>query len=384
MTSPAAPPQKSARRTLPLVPLRDMVVFPRMMAPFVVGRASSIAALEAALLTPEKAIFLAAQRDPKIDEPASGDIHDVGVVATVVQSLKLPNGHIKVMVEGASRGVIRSFAAAGGHKEVEVEPLEARPLGGGGAEVAPYMQKVLGVFEQYAKLSHQLAYEGLLASLTLDDPDVFADMLAGHLPASIATPEKQGLLETVNPLERLQKLQDLLEIEIEKINIDRRINNKVKKQMERAQKEYYLNEKIKAIHQELGRKDDKSDELEELRQKIESAGMPKEVKEKALAELKRLEAMPNVSAEATVSRNYIDWLVNVPWKKASRESKDIRNAEKVLNEDHYGLEKVKERILEFLAVRQLVTETKGSILCFAGPPGVGKTSLAKSIARSMN
>jgi len=341
-----------------------MVVFPRMMAPFVVGRASSIAALEAALLTGDKQIFLAAQRDPKIDEPAAGDIHDVGVVATVVQSLKLPNGHIKVMVEGVARGAIRAFAAAGGHKEVDVDPLEARPAGGA-AEVGPYLQKVLGVFEQYAKLSHQLAYEGLLASLSLDDPDAF-------------------LLETVNPLERLQKLQDLLEIEIEKINIDRRINNKVKKQMERAQKEYYLNEKIKAIHQELGRKDDKSDELEELRQKVDSAGMPKDVKEKALAELKRLEAMPNVSAEATVSRNYIDWLVNVPWKKASRESKDIKNAEKVLNEDHYGLEKVKERILEFLAVRQLVTETKGSILCFAGPPGVGKTSLAKSIARSLN
>ncbi len=384
MTNPATVPHRSATRTLPLVPLRDMVVFPRMMAPFVVGRASSIAALEAALLTTDKQIFLAAQRDPKIDEPAAGDIHDVGVVATVVQSLKLPNGHIKVMVEGVTRGVIRSFAATGGHKEVEVAAAEAKPLPGGAAELGPYMQKVLGVFEQYAKLSHQLAYEGLLASLTLDDPDVFADMLAGHLPASIATPEKQGLLETVNPLERLQKLQDLLEIEIEKINIDRRINNKVKKQMERAQKEYYLNEKIKAIHQELGRKDDKSDELEELRQKVESAGMPKDVKEKALAELKRLEAMPNVSAEATVSRNYIDWLVNVPWKKASRESKDIKNAEKVLNEDHYGLDKVKERILEFLAVRQLVTETKGSILCFAGPPGVGKTSLAKSIARSLN
>ncbi|HRY45752.1 MAG TPA: LON peptidase substrate-binding domain-containing protein, partial [Thermoanaerobaculia bacterium] len=356
MTNPATVPQRSATRTLPLVPLRDMVVFPRMMAPFVVGRASSIAALEAALLTSDKQIFLAAQRDPKIDEPAAGDIHDVGVVATVVQSLKLPNGHIKVMVEGVSRGVIRSFATTGGHKEVEVAAAEARPLPGGAAELGPYMQKVLGVFEQYAKLSHQLAYEGLLASLTLDDPDVFADMLAGHLPASIPTPEKQGLLETVNPLERLQKLQDLLEIEIEKINIDRRINNKVKKQMERAQKEYYLNEKIKAIHQELGRKDDRSDELEELRQKIDAAGMPKDVKEKALAELKRLEAMPNVSAEATVSRNYIDWLVNVPWKKASRESKDIKNAEKVLNEDHYGLDKVKERILEFLAVRQLVTE----------------------------
>ena len=372
-------------KTLPLVPLRDMVVFPRMMAPFVVGRASSIAALEVALLSPEKMIFLAAQRDPKVDEPAAGDIHTIGVIASVVQSLKLPNGHIKVMVEGVARGRISTFVPAAGHLAVAIEridpPLQSTGVAG---EIGPYLQKVLNVFEQYAKLSHHLAFEGLLSSLKLDDPDVFADMLAGHLPTSIATGEKQTLLETVNPLERLQKLQDLLEIEIEKINIDRRINNKVKKQMERAQKEYYLNEKIKAIHQELGKKDDKSDEIEELRVKIEKSGMPKDTKEKALAELKRLEAMPNVSAEATVSRNYIDWLVNVPWKKASREMKDIKHAEKILNEDHYGLPKVKERILEFLAVRQLVTETKGSILCFAGPPGVGKTSLAKSIAKSLN
>ena len=371
-------PFASADRTLPLVPLRDMVVFPRMMAPFVVGRASSIAALESALASSEKRIFLAAQKDPKVDEPAAGDINETGVIASVVQSLKLPNGHIKVMVEGVVRGRIRAFTSGAGHLAVSVERLEPKPLGASAAELAPYLSKVLSVFEQYAKLSHNLAFEGLLSSLKMDDPEAFADMLAGHLPTSIATAEKQGLLETVNPLERLQKLQDLLEIEIEKINIDRRINNKVKKQMERAQKEYYLNEKIKAIHQELGRKDDKSDELEELKVKIEKAGMPKETKEKALAEMKRLEAMPNVSAEATVSRNYIDWLVNVPWKKATREMRDIKRAEKILNEDHFGLEKVKERILEFLAVRQLVTETKGSILCFAGPPGVGKTSLAKS------
>ncbi len=377
-------PFASAARTLPLVPLRDMVVFPRMMAPFVVGRVSSIAALESALASSEKSIFLAAQKDPKVDEPAAGDIHETGVIASVVQSLKLPNGHIKVMVEGVVRGRIRAFASGIGHLAVSVERLEPKPLGASAEELAPYLAKVLSVFEQYAKLSHNLAFEGLLSSLKMDDPEAFADMLAGHLPTSIATAEKQGLLETVNPLERLQKLQDLLEIEIEKINIDRRINNKVKKQMERAQKEYYLNEKIKAIHQELGRKDDKSDELEELKVKIEKAGMPKETKEKALAEMKRLEAMPNVSAEATVSRNYIDWLVNVPWKKATREMRDIKRAEKILNEDHFGLEKVKERILEFLAVRQLVSETKGSILCFAGPPGVGKTSLAKSIAKSLN
>jgi ATP-dependent Lon protease len=372
-------------KSLPLVPLRDMVVFPRMMAPFVVGRASSISALESALVSSDKQIFLAAQKDPKVDEPSAADIHDIGVVATVVQSLKLPNGHIKVMVEGTSRGRIRGWFAGTENRAVAVEQLDARALTSVQAsDLTPYLQKVLGVFEQYAKLSHQLAFEGLLSSLRMDDPDVFADMLAGHLPTSIATAEKQALLETLNPLERLQKLQDLLEIEIEKINIDRRINNKVKKQMERAQKEYYLNEKIKAIHQELGKKDDKSDEIEELKQRIEGAGMTKEVKEKALTELKRLEAMPNVSAEATVSRNYIDWLCSVPWKKASREMRDIKRAERILHEDHYGLEKVKERILEFLAVRQLVTETKGTILCFVGPPGVGKTSLAKSIARSLN
>src|SRR5688500_18711730 len=219
-----------------------------------------------------------------------------------------------------------------------------------------------------------------MSTIKLDDDDKFADTLASHL--LITTTEKQQLLETLSPYERLQKLQDFIEIEIEKINIDKRINSKVKKQMERAQKEYYLNEKIKAIHHELGRKDDRSDEIEELRQKIEEAGMPKETKEKALQELKRLEAMPGVSAEATVSRNYIEWLVSVPWKKASKEIKDIELAEQILNEDHFGLEKIKDRIIEFLAVRQLVKQPKGTSLCFVGPPGVGKTSLAKSIARA--
>src|SRR5438874_1054276 len=247
-------------------------------------------------------------------------------------------------------------------------------------EVSQYMQKLVEIFEQYAKMSHHLAFEGVMSTLKLDDPDRFADTLASHI--LITTPEKQQLLETISPYERLQKLQDFLEVEIEKINIDKRINSKVKKQMERAQKEYYLNEKIKAIHHELGRKDDRSDEIEELRQKIEEAGMPKETKEKAMQELKRLEAMPGVSAEATVSRNYIEWLVSVPWKKASKEIKDIELADQILNEDHYGLEKIKERILEFLAVRQLIKQPKGTILCFVGPPGVGKTSLAKSIARA--
>jgi ATP-dependent Lon protease len=368
------------QETLPLVPLRDMVVFPHMMAPFVVGRESSIHALEAALATPSKRLFLAAQKNPQLDEPSPRDIYSVGVVATVAQSLKLPNGHIKVMVEGVRRGRIRSFEELRDYFGVVVEPLPERAADA--SELKEYMGKVLGLFEQYAKLSHHLAFEGIAASLKIDDPDRFADTLSAHL--AVSTAEKQTLLEAESVYERLQKLQDLLEIEVEKVNIDRRINNKVKKQMEKAQKEYYLNEKIKAIHQELGRKDDRTDEVDDLKKKVAIAGMPKDVREKAETELRRLEAMPPVSAEATVSRNYIEWLVGVPWKKSSRESKDITRAEKILNEDHFGLEKVKERILEFLAVRQLVQKTKGSIICFVGPPGVGKTSLAKSIARSLN
>src|SRR6476469_2483188 len=363
---------------LPLVPLRDMVVFPSMMAPFVVGRRASILALEATLATSDKRIFLATQRDPKIDDPSMDEIYQVGVVATVVQNLKLPNQNVKVMVEGLTRAEIVGWAESDGYVTVGVREIDTKyPLT---PEVSQYMQKLVEIFEQYAKMSHHLAFEGVMSTLKLDDPDRFADTLASHI--LITTPEKQQLLETISPYERLQKLQDFLEIEIEKINIDKRINSKVKKQMERAQKEYYLNEKIKAIHHELGRKDDRSDEIEELRQKIEEAGMPKETKEKAIQELKRLEAMPGVSAEATVSRNYIEWLVSVPWKKASKEIKDIDLAEQILNEDHYGLDKIKERILEFLAVRQLVKQPKGTILCFVGPPGVGKTSLAKSIARA--
>ncbi|MDX1583950.1 MAG: endopeptidase La, partial [Thermoanaerobaculia bacterium] len=300
-------------------------------------------------------------------------------IATVVQNLKLPNQNVKVMVEGVGRAeIVDSEESGEGFVEVLVHPIETHPHAT--SEVNDYIQKLVDLFEQYAKMSHHLAFEGVVPSLKLDDPDRFADALASHM--LITTAEKQQLLETISPFERMQKLQDFLEIEIEKIQIEKRINSKVKKQMERAQKEYYLNEKIKAIHSELGRKDDRTDENEELRQKIEESGMPEEVKEKALQELKRLEAMPGVSAEATVSRNYIEWLTSVPWKEATDEIRDIDKAEEILDADHYGLEKIKERILEFLAVRQLVKGHKGTILCFVGPPGVGKTSLARSIARA--
>ncbi|MDX1501654.1 MAG: endopeptidase La [Thermoanaerobaculia bacterium] len=370
---------ESERLTLPLVPLRDMVVFPHMMAPFIVGRGSSVRALEVSLASPGKKIVLVAQQDPKVDDPQSSDMYEIGVVARVVQNLKLPNGNVKVMVEGLRRARLLDLREEDGACLCEVEAYSASFPSD--PEIQAYVAKVLGVFEQYAKMSHHLAFEGLVSTIRTEDPDRFTDQLAAHL--MVSTAEKQSLLDLLNPYERLQRLHDLLEIEVEKVNIDKRINVQVKKQMERAQKEYYLNEKIKAIHQELGRKDDKTDEFAELKERIEKAGLPEEVREKAEQELKRLEAMPPVSAEATVSRNYIDCLVSVPWKKRSREIKDLKRAQKILDEDHFGLEKIKERILEFLAVRQLTDQTKTAIICFIGPPGVGKSSLAKSIARAM-
>ena len=369
---------KTRRTRLPLVPLRDMVVFPHMMAPFIVGREASVKALERSLQSTRKRIFLVAQKDPKVDEPGSDELHDIGVVAKVVQNLKLPNGNVKVMVEGVARGKVSGLEEVDGCQMVDVEFYESEFPTDEQLEV--YMTKVLGSFEQYAKMSHHLAFDGLVSAIKLDDADRFSDQLAAHL--MVTTAEKQSLLELLNPYERLQRLHDLLEVEVEKINIDKRINVHVKKQMEKAQKEYFLNEKIKAIHQELGRKDEKTDEIAELKERIEKAGLPKEAAEKAEQEINRLEAMPPVSAEATVSRNYIDWLVSVPWRKKSREIKDLERAQKILDEDHYGLEKIKERILEFLAVRQLTTQMQSSIICFVGPPGVGKSSLARSIARA--
>ena len=361
---------------LPVVPLRDMVVFPQMMAPFIVGRRGSVLALEQTLRTAGKLIFLVAQRDPKVDDPGIDDIHRIGVVARVVQNVKLPNGNVKVMVEGLRRAELRTLEEIDDAFEAEVEVYEIDYPADDKVQV--YMSRLLNSFEQYAKMSHHLAFESLMSTLKLDDPDRFADALAAHL--TVSTAEKQTLLETLNPYERLQAVHDLLDVEVEKINIDKRINVQVKKQMEKAQKEYYLNEKIKAIHHELGRKDERGDEIAELKEKIEKSGAPKLVREKAEQELRRLEAMPPVSAEATVSRNYVDWLVSVPWKKRSRELKDLQKAARILDEGHYGLEKVKERVLEFLAVRQLTHKNQNSIICFVGPPGVGKSSLAKSIA----
>jgi len=365
--------------TLPIVPLRDVVVFPHMMMPFVIGRPSSTRALDHALLK-DKRIFLAAQHDASVDDPRPDDIYTMGCVANVVQSLKLPDGNIKVLVEGIDRARAVEWKEDKGFYRVVVKVLPKQKEASG--EIESTMGRVVSLFEQYVKLSNNLQYDAMIAAVRVDDPGKLADTIAAHL--LVGVDEKQNLLEIISPIERLNRIAGILEIEVDKLQVDRRIQSRVKKQMEKAQKEYYLNEKMKAIQKELGRKDEKGSEIDELKKKIEQSKMPKDVEEKAVQELKRLEAMPPMSAEATVSRNYLDWLIAVPWHKKTRENRDLKHAETVLNEDHYGLEKIKDRILEFLAVRSLVKKPKATILTFSGPPGVGKTSLAKSIARAMN
>ncbi len=375
MTQAKETRDKSDLRKLPMMPIRDMVIFPYMMTPFVVGRESSVRALEEAL-TGDRKIFLATQHDAGIDEPRPEDIYSVGTIGNIVQSVKMPDGNIKVLVEGLERAKAVEMNDADGFFVATVRvanrQLEVNP------QIEQVMQRVTSLFEQYVKLQQSLNYETMIAAVRMDEPAKLSDTIAANLQLSIE--EKQELLDIFDPSERLARVADVLDIEIEKLNMDRSVQSRVKRQMERAQKEYYLNEKIKAIQKELGRGE--KSEFDELRKKIDSAGMPKDVFDKAIQELKKLEAMPPMSAESTVSRNYLDWLLAVPWKKRSKETRSIDHAEKVLNADHYGLEKIKERILEFLAVRQLVKNPKGSILCFVGPPGVGKTSLGMSIAKA--
>ncbi len=367
--------EKSDQKRVPMMPVREMVIFPGQMSPFIVGREGSVRALEDALAG-DKRIFLATQHDAAIDDPKPEDIYTVGTIANIVQSVKLPEGNIRVLVEGIERAKIVEITTNEGffRATLRMVPPKTEPV----PNVAELVSRVTGLFEQYVKLSQAVNYDTVLAAARVEDPGRLSDAIAANV--SLPFEEKQELLEMFDPVERLHQLVKILDTELERLNVERNINSRVKRQMERAQKEYYLNEKMKAIQKELGRGE--KSETDELKKKIDAAGMPKDVKEKAIQELKRLEMMPPMSAESTVSRNYLDWLIAVPWKKKSKEIRDIKVAEKILEEDHYGLEKIKERILEYLSVRQLVKNPKGSILCFVGPPGVGKTSLANSIGRA--
>ncbi len=367
--------EKSETKRLPMMPIRDVVIFPHMMTPFVVGRESSVRALEEALAG-EKKIFLATQHDASVDEPRPDEIYSVGTIANIVQSLKLSDGNIKVLVEGSERAKVVSVSTEDGYFRATVKTFATKL--DAGVSLESLTNRVTTLFEQYVKLSQNLNYETMIATIKVDDPGKLADTVGANLQLTIE--EKQELLEIFDPIDRLTRVAEMLDIEIEKLSVDRTIQGRVKRQMERAQKEYYLNEKIKAIQKELGRGE--KSEYDDLKKKIEAAGMTADALEKAMAELKRLEQMPPMSAESTVSRNYLDWLLAVPWKQKTREIRDLKFARDVLESDHYGLEKIKERILEFLAVRRLVKNPKGSILCFVGPPGVGKTSLGMSIAKA--
>ncbi|MDA2937120.1 endopeptidase La [Acidobacteria bacterium AH-259-A15] len=361
----------------PMVPIRDVVVFPYMMVPFVIGRQSSVLALEKALEA-DKKIYLATQKDASQDNPKPEDIYQVGTVANIVQSLKLPDGNIKVLVEGLRRARTVRVKEVKRYVEAEVKFDPVTKISQ--AKMSLLTKRLNGLFEDFAKLNPNINYETIVQAARSTDTDRLADTIAANLPISVE--DKQSLLEIADSAHRMEKICEFIEIEIEKIKMDKSIQGHVRRQMEKAQREYYLNEKIRAINKELGRNE--KDEIAELKGKVEEAKMLKDAHDKAMNEIHRLEQMPPMSAETTVSRTYIDWLVAMPWSKRSREIKDINRAERVLNEDHYGLEKVKERILEFLAVRQLSSKSQqGSILCFMGPPGVGKTSLGRSIARAM-
>jgi ATP-dependent Lon protease len=361
----------------PMVPIRDVVVFPHTKAAFVIGRPSSVRALEEALAT-DRIIFLATQHDATIEDPEPDQIYHVGTLAYIANSLrKQEEATIKVLVEGRERArAVRVEEKDGFY----LATLRRAPvMADNNKRIAPLVSRIVSLIEQYLKVAQEGNPDQVQAALRAADPSQLVDQLADKLKLDIA--DKQMLLETYSTHERMLRMIEIIEIEIEKQNLDRTIQTRVKRQMEKQQREYYLNEKIKAIHKELGRKDERA-EFEELRQKIEEAGMSAEAYEKAVAELKRLEQMPPMSAETTVSRNYLDWLIGVPWSKRSDEIRDIKHAHEVLEADHYGLDKVKERILEYLAVRQLVEKPRGSILCFVGPPGVGKTSLGRSIAKA--
>ncbi len=370
--------EERAKKIHPLLPLRDIVVFPHMVVPLFIGRDKSIASLEAAL-GQDRLICLAAQKDASTNDPEEEDIHRVGTVASILQILRLPDGTVKALVEGKHRARILHYLPNDRYFQVSVEEVPVESFGGAHAEAL--MRNVHASFESYVKLGKKIPAETLTQVAAIESPAKLVDTVASHLPLKI--PDKQEILELASAREQLERLLTLMESEIEILEIEKRIRGRVKKQMERSQREFYLNEQMRAIQKELGQGDESRMELDELEEKVKKKGMSKEAQQKAEKEIKKLRMMSPMSAEATVSRNYVDWLLSIPWQEKTEDKLDIAVAERILDEDHYGLEKVKERILEYLAVRKLVNRLKGPILCFVGPPGVGKTSLARSIARAM-
>ena len=365
-------------QTFPLLPLRDIVVFPGMVVPLFVGRDKSVAALEAAMEA-SKDIVLIAQLDPGCDDPESNDLYDVGVIAQVLQLLKLPDGTVRVLVEGRTRARLSALEDVGAYLLAEVEPVEAETVAG--SEVTALMRQVTEQFGEYAKLNKKMGEDAGVDLSEVDDAGQLADTIAAAISAKVS--DKQGLLTETNPLKRLELVMAFMEGELSVLQVERRIRGRVKRQMEKTQREYYLNEQLKAIQSELGGGDEgEGNEIAELAEKIETTKLSKEAKAKALAELKKLRAMQPMSAEATVIRNYLDVLLGLPWGKKSKLKKDIARAQAVLDADHYALEKVKDRIVEYLAVQARTNKLKGPILCLVGPPGVGKTSLGKSIAKA--
>ncbi|WP_138752420.1 endopeptidase La [Paenibacillus sinopodophylli] len=371
-------PNKSKGRRLPLLPLRGLLVYPSMVLHLDVGRDKSVRALERSMVE-DHMILLCSQSEVNIEEPTEEDIYKVGTIAKVRQMLKLPNGTIRVLVEGVSRAEILDYLPNDEFYEVSVKELPEQETDD--PEVDALMRSVLNQFEHYISLSKKVTPETYAAVSDIDDPGRLADVITSHL--SLKIKDKQDILETVDVGERLEKLLDILNNEREVLELERKINQRVKKQMEKTQKEYYLREQMKAIQKELGEKEGRAGEVEELRSQLAEAGVPDQVKEKIEKEIDRLEKMPSTSAEGGVIRNYIDWLLSLPWNKTTDDDLSLSKAEEILNDDHYGLEKPKERVLEYLAVQQLVKQLKGPILCLVGPPGVGKTSLARSIAKSL-